>query len=84
MFLFFFCFFFETVIAVPHFNLIYVLVHSVLKKDQFSETKNDRLETEPFVECLDCGRKLHQMCVLHLDQIWRRGYDVFLRCLFVL
>jgi len=27
-----------------------------------------------FVECGDCGRKLHQICVLHLDAIWPNGY----------
>ncbi len=26
-----------------------------------------------FVECLECGRKLHQICVLHLDNIWPSG-----------
>ena len=48
-------------------------VYSVLKKEQFTEMKNDFLEMEPFVECYDCGRKLHQICVLHMDQIWKKG-----------
>lgn len=26
-----------------------------------------------FVECKDCGRKMHQICVLHYDVIWPSG-----------
>ncbi|GIY41122.1 CREB-binding protein [Caerostris extrusa] len=36
--------------------------------------KNDHLEQEPFVECTDCGRKLHQICVLHFEVIWPEGF----------
>jgi hypothetical protein len=36
--------------------------------------KNDHLEQEPFVVCSDCGRKQHQICVLHHDQIWPIGF----------
>lgn len=36
--------------------------------------KNDHLEQEPFVICMDCGRKQHQICVLHHDQIWPQGF----------
>lgn len=36
--------------------------------------KNDHLEQEPFVVCMDCGRKQHQICVLHLDSIWPQGF----------
>lgn len=36
--------------------------------------KNDHLELEPFVTCLDCGRKQHQICVLYLESIWPRGF----------
>lgn len=45
-----------------------------IKKDQFKEMKNDHLEVEPFVDCLDCGRKQHQICVLYLEQIWPGGF----------
>ena len=24
--------------------------------------------------CLECGRKLHQICVLHVDVIWTDGF----------
>ncbi|CAH2244092.1 jg5105, partial [Pararge aegeria aegeria] len=47
---------------------------TIIKKDQFKEMKNDHLEQEPFVDCLDCGRKQHQICVLHHDQIWPIGF----------
>jgi E1A/CREB-binding protein len=42
-----------------------------ISKDQFKTTKNDILEVEPMVECTDCGRRVHQVCVLHFEQIWR-------------
>uniref|UniRef100_A0A1B6BX87 histone acetyltransferase n=1 Tax=Clastoptera arizonana TaxID=38151 RepID=A0A1B6BX87_9HEMI len=47
---------------------------TIIKKDQFKEMKNDHLELEPFVECGDCGRKLHQICVLHMENIWPQGF----------
>ncbi|CAG0891726.1 unnamed protein product [Darwinula stevensoni] len=47
---------------------------TVIRKDQFVEMKNDALELEPFVECSECGRKLHQICVLHYDPIWPQGF----------
>lgn len=50
------------------------LIFSAIKKDQFKEMKNDHLEQEPFVICMDCGRKQHQICVLHHDQIWPQGF----------
>lgn len=36
--------------------------------------KNDHLELEPFVDCTECGRKQHQICVLYLDTIWPGGF----------
>lgn len=36
--------------------------------------KNDHLELENFVLCGECGRKLHQICVLHMDNIWPAGF----------
>ena len=38
------------------------------------EKKNDVLERENFVTCRDCQRKLHQICVLHNDAIWKGGF----------
>ncbi|KAK5604460.1 hypothetical protein CRENBAI_016979 [Crenichthys baileyi] len=45
-----------------------------ISKDQFEKKKNDMLDPEPFVECKDCGRKMHQICVLHYDVIWPSGF----------
>ncbi|TRY77535.1 hypothetical protein DNTS_028247 [Danionella cerebrum] len=45
-----------------------------INKDQFEKKKNDTLDPELFVECLDCGRKMHQICVLHNDTIWPSGF----------
>lgn len=44
-----------------------------IPKSQFVECKNDHLDLEPFVDCKECCRKLHQICVLHHDQIWPEG-----------
>ncbi|RWS27977.1 histone acetyltransferase-like protein 2, partial [Leptotrombidium deliense] len=45
-----------------------------IPKSQFIECKNDHLDLEPFVECKECGRKSHQICVLHLDTVWPEGF----------
>uniref|UniRef100_A0A3Q2XNR5 histone acetyltransferase n=1 Tax=Hippocampus comes TaxID=109280 RepID=A0A3Q2XNR5_HIPCM len=47
---------------------------SMISKEQFEKKKNDMLDSEPFVECKDCGRKMHQICVLHYDIIWPSGF----------
>ncbi|XP_059904020.1 CREB-binding protein isoform X4 [Gadus macrocephalus] len=47
---------------------------TMISKDQFERKKNDTLDQEPFVECKDCGRKMHQICVLHYDVIWPSGF----------
>uniref|UniRef100_A0A8C6KDY4 histone acetyltransferase n=1 Tax=Nothobranchius furzeri TaxID=105023 RepID=A0A8C6KDY4_NOTFU len=47
---------------------------TLISKDQFEKKKNDMLDPEPFVECKDCGRKMHQICVLHYDVIWPSGF----------
>uniref|UniRef100_A0A3Q2W7P0 histone acetyltransferase n=1 Tax=Haplochromis burtoni TaxID=8153 RepID=A0A3Q2W7P0_HAPBU len=45
-----------------------------ISKDQFEKKKNDTLDPELFVECMDCGRKMHQICVLHNETIWPEGF----------
>uniref|UniRef100_I3KUK1 histone acetyltransferase n=1 Tax=Oreochromis niloticus TaxID=8128 RepID=I3KUK1_ORENI len=45
-----------------------------INKDQFEKKKNDTLDPELFVECMDCGRKMHQICVLHNETIWPEGF----------
>ena len=44
-----------------------------IPKEKFVECKNDHLDIEPFIDCKDCGRKLHQICVLHHDAVWPEG-----------
>lgn len=58
---------------IMFFNISFFF-NSAIKKDQFKEMKNDHLEMEQFVHCNECGRKLHQICVLHLDCIWPTGF----------
>ncbi|KAM4535424.1 histone acetyltransferase p300 isoform 2-T2 [Fundulus diaphanus] len=45
-----------------------------INKDQFQKKKNDTLDPELLVECTDCGRKMHQICVLHNETIWPSGF----------
>ncbi|KAF5888881.1 histone acetyltransferase [Clarias magur] len=47
---------------------------TAINKDQFEKKKNDTLDPELFVECSDCGRKMHQICVLHNETIWPLGF----------
>lgn len=45
-----------------------------IAKNQFTELKNDHLDLEPFIDCRECGRKLHEICVVHFSSIWPEGY----------
>ncbi|KAF7204814.1 histone acetyltransferase p300 isoform X1 [Nothobranchius furzeri] len=45
-----------------------------INKDQFEKKKNDTLDPELFVECKDCGRRMHQICILHNETIWPSGF----------
>ncbi|PIO23829.1 hypothetical protein AB205_0221260 [Aquarana catesbeiana] len=47
---------------------------TTISKEQFEKKKNDMLDSEPFVDCKECGRKMHQICVLHYDIIWPSGF----------
>ncbi|XP_058875041.1 histone acetyltransferase p300 isoform X3 [Acipenser ruthenus] len=47
---------------------------TTIGKDQFEKKKNDTLDPELLVECTDCGRKMHQICVLHNETIWPAGF----------
>ena len=40
-----------------------------VKKSQFVQMRNDHEEPETYVDCVDCGRKWHQICALHMEQI---------------
>ncbi|KAI8486761.1 hypothetical protein Bbelb_355090 [Branchiostoma belcheri] len=48
---------------------------STIPKSSFEEKKNDVLDLEPFVECTECGRKMHQICVTYHENIWPQGYQ---------
>ena len=62
-------------VTVESFNLDPNLTGTTnVSKSQFVELKNDHLDLEPFIECKECGRMLHQVCVIHLDQIWPEGF----------
>merc|ERR1712226_752760 len=50
------------------------LKNSLVNKSEFEKVKNDHLDLEPFVTCTECNRKMHQVCVLHLDFIWENGF----------
>ncbi|XP_032086357.1 CREB-binding protein [Thamnophis elegans] len=47
---------------------------TTISKDHFEKKKNDTLDPEPFVDCKECGRKMHQICALHYDIIWPSGF----------
>ncbi|XP_025920757.1 histone acetyltransferase p300 isoform X2 [Apteryx rowi] len=35
---------------------------------------DDPSQPQTFVECIECGRKMHQICVLHNEIIWPSGF----------
>jgi len=41
-----------------------------VKKSLFVQMKNDHEEPEQYAECTECGRKWHQICALHMEQIF--------------
>ncbi|ESP04399.1 hypothetical protein LOTGIDRAFT_136183, partial [Lottia gigantea] len=41
-----------------------------IKKDQFTLQKNDQMDYEQFVNCIECGRKHHVICALWFEPIW--------------
>ncbi|ESN92560.1 hypothetical protein HELRODRAFT_95876, partial [Helobdella robusta] len=45
-----------------------------IKKGQFVREKNDKLDHEQFVNCKECDRKMHKICVLHMENIWPEGF----------
>ncbi|UJR27186.1 hypothetical protein I4U23_008482 [Adineta vaga] len=45
-----------------------------LPKSLFQSAKNDIQEPEATVDCIVCTRRWHQVCALHLDQVWPEGF----------
>ncbi|XP_065324236.1 CREB-binding protein-like isoform X2 [Gordionus sp. m RMFG-2023] len=47
---------------------------TTIKKEEFVKEKNDKLETEQMIECAECGRLIHQICAVFMEQIWSNGF----------
>ncbi|CAF3311699.1 unnamed protein product [Rotaria socialis] len=45
-----------------------------LPKNLFVSAKNDIQEPENMIDCIVCTRRWHQVCALHIDQIWPEGF----------
>ncbi|CAF1004164.1 unnamed protein product [Adineta steineri] len=45
-----------------------------IPKNLFLLSKNDIQEPEASVDCIVCTRRWHQVCALHLDQVWPEGF----------
>ncbi|CAF4739438.1 unnamed protein product, partial [Rotaria sp. Silwood2] len=45
-----------------------------IPKSLFSSAKHDTEERETMIDCIVCTRRWHQVCALHLDQIWPEGF----------
>ncbi|CAM4825751.1 unnamed protein product [Rotaria magnacalcarata] len=45
-----------------------------IPKSLFLLSKNDLKEPEKMIDCIVCTRHWHQVCALHLDQIWSEGF----------
>ena len=48
-----------------------------VRKQDFKLAVNNRVENEAMVECEDCGRKHHQVCVLHHSSISGHKFRCF-------
>ncbi|KAM4697951.1 CREB-binding protein isoform 3-T3 [Rhinophrynus dorsalis] len=64
----------QTLVDEKNGRRCFQLNKMTISKDQFEKKKNDMLDPEPFVDCKECGRKMHQICVLHYDIIWPSGF----------
>ena len=51
------------------------LTATVIAKNSFKEMKNNSIDKEPMVSCVHCGRRMHTICVLHMDQIYHGGFQ---------
>ncbi|CAF2733541.1 unnamed protein product [Rotaria sp. Silwood2] len=45
-----------------------------ISKKLFLRTENNVQEPEIMIDCIVCTRRWHQVCALHLDQIWCEGF----------
>lgn len=51
------------------------LTATVIPKNVFKEMKNNSIDKEPMVMCVHCGRRMHTICVLHMEQIFPGGFQ---------
>ena len=42
-----------------------------ISKEKFIRKKNDEKDPEQFLNCKQCGRQNHEICVLHKKEIWK-------------
>lgn len=69
-------------VALSRFPVLNSIVHSLphlflcssLQKSLLEKCKNEVRVEEAFVNCKLCGRKWHQVCAIHLDDIWPGGF----------
>lgn len=47
---------------------------SMVPKKDFQLAKNDKIDYEPFVQCLRCDRKWHQICALYEEKVYTGGF----------
>ena len=45
-----------------------------ISKSKFHKKRNNEKDPETFLTCLDCGRKSHEICVLHKKEIYQEKY----------
>ncbi|CAH8549489.1 unnamed protein product [Heterobilharzia americana] len=45
-----------------------------IKRELFEKRKNNVKEKEEFVICVECGRRWHKVCALHMNEIWPSGF----------
>ncbi|CAF1375060.1 unnamed protein product [Rotaria sordida] len=45
-----------------------------IPKSLFLSAKNDIKKPEQMIDCIICTRRWHQVCGLHLDEIWSEGF----------
>ncbi|KAK4471695.1 hypothetical protein MN116_005099 [Schistosoma mekongi] len=45
-----------------------------IKRELFEKRKNNVKEKEEYVICVECGRRWHKVCALHMNEIWPSGY----------
>ena len=45
-----------------------------IPKTKFERKRNDDKDPEPLIACIECGRKNHEICVLHRPEIYKEKF----------